>query len=64
MKSTPVELFTMKETCAMLKCSRTTLWKIRKAGAIQELAVGKKRVFSKTAIINYLSKPLNANSRG
>lgn len=47
-------LHTASETQKALRCSRTFLWKERKAGKIKAIKAGKKVLFSQQSIDDYL----------
>ncbi len=48
------KLLTASETQNTLRCSRTFLWKERKAGKLKAIKAGKKVLFSKNSIDAYL----------
>ena len=55
-----LKLYTTKETCATLKISSITLWRLRKAGKITFRLVASKIVYLREDLENYLEQ----NKRG
>jgi excisionase family DNA binding protein len=49
-------LLTTKEAAKYLRCSLVTFWKIRKSGDINHVLVGKKLLFNKADLDNYLNQ--------
>lgn len=54
------DLLTLAEVGKKLRCSRTFIFDLRKAGKLQAIKAGKKVLFSATSIQDYL----NANMEG
>lgn len=48
-------LYTVPETCDMLRVSRTTLYRLTKAGRLYSVAVGKRVLYPREAVTAYLA---------
>lgn len=51
-----MQILTQTETCAFLRISRTTLWKLRKRGDLVGFHVGGKILFTENEILRYMSR--------
>jgi excisionase family DNA binding protein len=49
-------LFTVKETCDILRCCRSTLYNLRRSGQLKNVKVKGKILFSKDALTEYITK--------
>lgn len=50
------EYLTQKEACEFLKCSSTTLWRLVKQNKISPVKSGRKNLYLKSQLTNYLRK--------
>lgn len=50
------EFLTQKEACEFLKCSSTTLWRLVKQKKVSSVKSGRKNLYQKSELTNYLRK--------
>ena len=55
-KAKPEKMLTREEVCAMLRCSKPTLWQRTKAGEIEAIHIGRRVVYKESEIKKYLER--------